>query len=557
MFEVLLPAPGEYILKIFAVSNKYSEKDTYTNICLYQINCSEITTTPTITPKPPFPAVNMFYGISALNAQLVARPISHPGAVVDCNENGEACVVINAVAKDISFSHDLLDTSIPARLLQNYVLYSREDDTVTFTVRTPKRGNYALALYSNVDDTSSNKLTPFCYYLVTSSKQNQEVGGFPSVPNKLVGCIQPSFDALSLDNILCHPADGNNWKSGILHTDCDAECCIVFSHSKPLTIIAELMSAEIDHSDYTSVETNGRTTAVTIRAPVQDPCSLKIYAAELSQAMNLPSVYVAIVFSKPQHATLSPLPQCSIRTWGPAGITAVKYGLTGLNFRNSVSALQKCNVSDFVHSGPTRIYNGGGDFELDLILTEPLQLKAKLQNLDGNPENLENFVFLSKADLNSATVRIRFSNTGSFLLVVYGCAIDDTSGQLSPLAYSLVHVRALSDCTSLFPVAFSVWGASARQLFSPLDQVLQRNREVVVKAFLAKYQRSDDGWVTDNYPEVMAVVDGSSPVTTMCVEGSEYEWKYVAGPGENVFGILVKSEEDSDAMTYALQFKVA
>ena len=482
--------------------------------------------------------------------------------MVECNERGEATVVISVVAKDrnISFTHDLLDSSTPGRLLPKCVVHSFDVDNsgltnLTFVIRTPKPGNYALSLYSNVDDTSSTTFTPFCFYLVNSIKQKQENLEFPQVANKLVGRIQPSFDTLGLDIVSCYPADINNWKTGILHADNNGECFLLLTHSKPLTIIAELSSAQTDYNDFTSVETTGRITAITIRTPVQDPCCLKIYSADIHQTANLPSVYVAITLPTLLKGPILPLPQCPVRIWGPSAITSIKYGLTGISFRNSVSTLKdKLDHPTLNESGPTQIYSGGNDLEMDLELSQPLQLKAKLQNLDGSSANLENYVLLERANITSATIRFRFLNSGSYSLTVYGCATDDNSGQLSPLVYSAVYVTAPSACTLPFPIGFGIWGGSARHLHSPLTQSLERNKEIDIKLFIAKYQKSETGWSTVRYPDVMAVVDGSSPVPIWTTSGCEYAWKYTAGPGEKVLGILIKTAEDADGMTYTLQF---
>ena len=499
---------------------------------------------------------------------MVARTKSHKGARIECDENGEATVVLSVVAKDknIAFTHDLYDSAYPTNSLTDRVVHSHSDHNglteVTFFVRVPRPGTYALALFSNVGDTSSTTFTPFCYYLLTSTKQKQESAQFPRIPNKIIGRLQPGFNELSLDFKSCHPQDRCDWRTGILRTDDNGECCLFLSHSTPLTVVVEFSShVDNEFSDYASVETTGNSTAVSVRPPVHEignsPCCLKIYASKINQSGNLPSVYVGIVFASATNPKVLSFPQCPIRTWGPAGITSLKYGLKKIEFKNSQSALEKmCDDLNFKIGGPTRNYDGGEDFVLDLELSRPLQLKAKVQNINGNSENLENYVLLEKAGPSSAVVRIRFLQTGTFSLVVYACAHDDKSGQLSPLVYSLVSVSAPSSCTLAFPIAFGVWGSSACQLFEPLSLELERNRESTVKLFLAKYQESDGLWSSAPYSEVMAVVDGNQPVTNVTTSDCNYEWTYFPGPGEKVLGILVKPEADSDAMTYALQFKI-
>ena len=495
---------------------------------------------------------------------MIAQAVSHLGPIVDCDENGEAKVVISVVSKDkdIAFTHDLFDTSIPPQPLPHHAVQSHngQSNQITFIARTPKPGNYALALYSNVDDTSSSGFSPFCYYLVTSKKQKAENSKFPPIPNKTVGFLQPFMD-LSLNVKSCYPSDKCDLKNGILGTDDEGECCIVLSHSQLLTVIVELSDDQSVFNEHTCIETTGTLTSITVRPPASHlgmAYCLKIYAAELDQSKNLPSVFVGLIFSHVKQNDIPPFPQCPLKTWGPAGPTFVKNGVKRVRYRNSKAALRsKYDNPELDLYAPRRIYSGGDDFILELEMTEPLQLKVKVHDVEGGGDDSVNqSVLLEKPNISSAAVRVRFANPGTFSLVAYGSSQSDQSGQLSPLVYTLVHVTSPSSNTQPFPVVYGIWGSSACQLYYPLSQNLSKEEEVSIKIFLGQFQKQASEWSIVPYPEVMAVADGSRPVDLEVSSENMFEWKYFPGLGEQILGILVKPQENSDSMTYALQFKI-
>ena len=564
-----MPNPGKYMLNIYSTSNTYNTRQTFSNICEYQINCQVIRPLSKTFLRPPFPVIDSFYGISVPNYQLVARPVSHRGAVVECNENGEAKIVMKVAKNDgyVSFSHTLYEASaVPAKSLpKGWVIHSFEETSsqtnVVFVLRTPKPGNYALALYSNANDTSSNTLVQFGYYLVISQKQTKKNTKFPDVANGLVGRIQPRFDSLHLDVASIQPNTKNNsWKSGILHTDMTGELTIVFKHSEPLLLSTKLSSSiQDDHFEYVSAETTGKVTAITIHPPNNDICCLHVYAAPIDHTESLPSVFVAMIHPNYsyQKTKISKLPQCPIAMWGPSWKNFIENGVKRVLFQKSRSTFQGiCQHPELDKSGPTRIYNGGADFEIDLELQWPLKLKAQLQNLNSKSENLDKFVLLEKADINSATIRVRFPSKGIFSLALFGSANDDSSGNLFPLLHCLINSKAHSLSTSPFPTNYTIWGESAHQLYGPLSRSIMRNREVYIKVFLAKYQKSKTGWSTVPFPEVSALVDGNSQVARFARTGCVYEWKYFAGPGEKELGILVKPDAEDSKRTYALKFEI-
>ena len=570
---MFIPSPGKYLLKLFAHSNKYNEKNIYTNICLYQIDCAATGKIPPgCKAYPPFPIISTFYGPSVRNSQYIARPVSHTGPLVECDAKGEAKVVMTVTAEDprIAFANDLYDASPARKVISRRVINSMDKTPgnleITFYIRAPSKGNFALALYSNADDTFSGSFLPFCYYLVKSMNQKEALGDFPEIPNDVVGPIFPKFQESSMRFRFCHPDSNCEWKTGNLYSDEEGECIIGFEHSHPITLIADLSPFDTNENlnSYINVQTTGLITCVIIRTPSKKfgkaGFLLKIYAAEASHDQSIPSVFVGLVYPSGESLDPETFPLSPIRAWGPSCLHYTAVGITWMSFENSSWPFKKkCSQSVFSNCAPHRLYDGGTDFEILIKFLAPIQLKTRLEDhCDPTSEGLDNYMLLSAAESRSAVIRVRFPHPGYFTLIIYGSKIEDSSGQLVPLSYILVQATTPSLCTNPYPTAFGVWASSARNIHNPLNLVLKRNKEVTVKAYIAKFKKSEDGedWKEEAYPGVFFVVDGNQPIHPSSTTNNLYEWKYVPGPGEKVAGILVKPEEDSQSMTYALQYAI-
>lgn len=571
-FEVFIPTPGKYLLKLFAHSNKYNEVNIYTNICLYQIDCAA-TGKPAMNCKvfPPFPNISSFYGPSVFNSECIARPVSHTGPIVECDENGEAKVIIKVTAEDpkIAFAHDLFDSTSSKNAINHRVICSYDKSPtvfqITYFIRAPSKGNFALCLYSNIADTSVGSFVPFCYYLVNSTKAVKS-DDFMKIPNDVIGPIHPNFQEANLRFRFCHPEALCEWKIGKLTSDTDGDCILGFEHPQPITVMADLSCPHATESlnDYVNVQSTGLLTCIVIRTPSNKYENalflLKIYASEGAPKGNIPCVYVTMITPGKEKLDVEAFPQSPSKCWGPSPLHYAEVGITWMSFENSVWAFKgKYAQSQFVSSGPCRVYNGGTDFEVFIKSLGPIQLKTKLQNHDDPASDaLDGFMLLVKGGSQSSVIQVRFPQTGNFTLIVYGSKLENASNQLVPLSYLLIKVTKATNCTNPYPLAFGVWASSARNLISPMNLVLRRNKEYVVKVYLAKYKKSDDelSWTEVTYPSVMFVVDGNHPVHPVSTANNLYEWKYLPGPGEKLAGVLVKPDASAQAMTYALQYQI-
>ncbi|XP_076823906.1 uncharacterized protein LOC143469916 isoform X2 [Clavelina lepadiformis] len=578
VFEFFLPAAGQYLFKIFGLSKKYSDENTFTNVCLYQINCQSVKQIRNNSLiQPPLPIANGQYGPYLGDVGLLAVSMSHPGPVVECDQKGEAKVVFTLTEswKNASFTQELCDVKHGSTsALNGWVLHALNQKgnskEVIFHIKAPTNGNYLLTLYHNWDQfaEAKNTFSAFCQYLVVSRMQVDSNKGnpFPEIPNGRLGSIQPDFNNANLELVSGSPLLGE-WRSGIMKTDAHGECRLLFKHQEPLTFVANLTSSNSTSSldEYCAVETTGSYTAITVRAPVQlcgqVSFALRIYAALLDQTQNIPSVFTALVIPASVHP-VKPLPQAPTRSWGPSGLRFYSHGIQNVRFQNSSSELVtfKTLPKDVQASAPCRIYQGGDDFEMVMSTTRPLQFKAKLIPLDDNAKKGENssedFVFFGNADAYSTCLQLRFAHDGLYSLVVYGSELDDTSGQLVPLMYVLVDATAISTCTIPFPKAFGVWTSSAHTLFSPNSIEILRNKENFIKVYLGRFQKpssSEVEWSVVPFQEV-ALFNGTQRLPPVSPSPGLYEWNYVPGPGETIVGVIVKSDENS--MTFSMQFKV-
>ena len=508
---------------------------------------------------------------------MIARPISHPGPIVECTSKGEAKVVMNITAADsnVAIAHDLFNASVSQKAVRHRVIQSYEKTALgielTLHIRVPQNGNYALAIYSNIENIGSGTFQPFCYYLVSSKDQCDVMDSFPVVPNDVIGAIYPAFSELSLTIEGCLPSKMIDWKHGMVKTDDDGEVMLFLGHEKPLTVLADFSSTADSQSlnKFLCVSTIGKTTCIVARTSSKDygivPYLIKVYAADVGVTQQIPSVYTVIVIPHSANITAEEFFESPSRAWGPIGTNYFKHDITGISFLHSISHIKsKCPLPDFISSDCVRVYKGGDDFEFTLNHVHPLQLKTTLQQIDqtnatAEQQPLDNLMCMYKADAKSSSLKIRVPQTGTYTLSVFGSHVDNASGQLSPLIYISIIANKSSSETSPFPTAFGVWAASARLLHQPFSSSLLRNKENTVKLYLAKFEKpykKSEEWKIVPYPAVAFVADGTVQIQPKSVIDDVYEWKYAPGPAEKVAGILVKADPTSKSMAYALQFQI-
>ena len=560
------------------MSKHYTNENVFVNVCIYQLNCDSISSLPKTKIIPPIPVINLFYGPNVAYSHLIARPVSHTGPIVECTTRGEAKVALHVTCTDsrIAFTQDLFDASgssepLPRRVLRSYERTANGLE-ISFHVRVPKNGNYALALYSNLDNIGTGSFVPFCYYLVSSKVQTDAIDDFPAVPNDIIGPIYPSFEELFLNFKSGVPSKMSEWKNGMVKTDEVGEAILILGHKRPLTVLTEFHCSVETASlnSFSCVASTGLMTCIIVRIPSKEyanvPFLLKIYASGILHSQQIPSVYVAIILPHGNTSHMEPANQflqSPSRCWGPAGSNYEKCQITDVTFLHSTSHMKsKCPSQDFVASDPVRSYKGGEDFECTLHHDAPLQLKSRLQQVAprSQEQQFDQHVCHYKADAKSSSIKIRIPNAGSFVLSIYGSLVEELSGQLAPVLHCAILATKPSSTVTPFPTSFGLWSSSARHLFSPLYPTIPRNKETIVSVFLAKFRKSmrksDREWEVVSYPEVLFVADGTTPVRAKTSANNHFEWRYVPGPADKVVGVLIKPEEESQSMAYALQFQI-
>lgn len=567
VFDVFPPRSDEFLLKVFGLSKQFCPDGFYNNLCIYQITCSEVNLA-NGSCKPPFPIVNESYGPNLTTSEFGLKPVSHTGPNVECDERGEATVVMttSGSAEDCVFSGDLRDaeSSVQENSVVHTVVESSSENRLIVYVRPPQKGNYALTLYSNMKSHDGKTLTSFCHYLISSQKlRASKTEPFPQVPNGKLGVLQPAFSKVGLMLRSCMPQNTTSYHW--LEPDKHGECMFVFQHTQPLSFMVNLATHSSSFNDYALVQTDGKHTVVIARVPpaLEDGkvLRLKVFAAPSDQARDIPSVYTSFIACKNANPDAQPWPQVPSRVWGVVIDKWTGLSVTSLRYLTSNTAVARrtdIDVEGFIASYIT--YAGGNDMEIQLQHSIPLQLKPKLTKV--NPMNrtgtaFENQVIARKNTATSTVFALRLPEPGYYSLSFYGEKADVNKAQLAPIFHCLIEAESPTVCADRFPEAFALWTTSCSELRAPLIGSLKRNKPVAVKITLGCFSKNAEETYTVNpFRKVLLVIDGNTSVEPKSSSGCDYEWQYNCMGEEEKLAVAVQASATKSAVNFVLEFEM-
>jgi len=569
VFEIFLPRPERYLLKVFGLSTKFSLDNHFTNLCTYQINCARVKESNRLL-KPPFPLIDSSYGPNPRMREIGVKPVTHAGPFAECDERGEVAIVMLAKRNpdDFSFSRELRDTD--SVMYNGHVIHTIVDaemeSRLILYVRAPRNGNFSLTLYSSAHATDDEVLKAFCHYLICSRKLSEDAATdpYPEVKGGRLGPVQPCYNDLEISIHSYSPSscEGAHWlKSSAL-----GEYSITFRHNHPLLWSASLMSSSAAYDDFVMLRTDGNFSTVAVRTPtnIVDRMVLlvKVYAAPLGQFEQVPAVFIAFVTCRKSKQTLYPWPQSPTRMWGPVWEKYNDLSITSVRFSTPASTSASPEHEEKLRS-PYRKYAGSGDYHMELEHKRPFQIKPKLIGLNeygARPVDRDAYAIVCKATLTSSTLRLRFPDTGYYRLILFGEAQEDQSGQLAPFYYALFHVKKPAARKSQFPMQFALWTTSRIELHSPLNHVLKRGEKILFKLTLGSFSKRASGqYDVRPYPNVMLLVNEATPLeSTLNAAQSpcEYEWIYKPAERDTKIGIVIQEDASQQSLSYILLFEV-
>ncbi|XP_078489685.1 uncharacterized protein LOC100176689 isoform X2 [Ciona intestinalis] len=469
VFEIYIPTPGKYQIKIHALSKKFSE-NSFTWMSEYQINCSDKKTYPndqSWSAVPPFPNSSSYYGPGKQVSELNMTAVSHKGPVVQCDENGEAKVVMQLPKGKVGlkFTKSLFSVFDDKDSMDSFLVHTtferNKENVVVFRVRTPTYGNYCLKLYQKtISDAEYDKsFDHFCSYLVVSQKQKigENALPFPDIGAHQLGKCLPNYDTVGLSILSHSPKNDDLIQEACIDADSTGQCFISFSHQEPLTFSSDLLSAASlpSMNDNVLIETTGQETVFRIKIPASNPklapVVLMVYAAKSNG--SIPAVYKMLIncskVTKADESSLTP-ENC---TWG-INLQGFKMGLHLKGFQHAEPEIcSHFKFEKWMTSLPVCSYKGGNDVKICMGLSQPLVLQIDLKSLCNEAKNppCDKLCSVQRSDSTSATFVLRVPCKGWFSAIIFGRKKSDDTGSLPCLGELLITASQPSRCTTPFP----------------------------------------------------------------------------------------------------------
>nr|XP_026694483.1 hillarin-like isoform X2 [Ciona intestinalis] len=469
VFEIYIPTPGKYQIRIQALSKKFSE-NSFTCMSEYQINCSDkkMSNDQSLSAVPPFPNSSSYYGPGKEVSQLNMTAVSHKGPVVQCDENGEAKAVLQLPKGKVclKFTQSLFSVFNDKDGMKSFSVHTiferNKRNVVVFRVRAPTYGNYCLMLYQKtISDAEDNKpLNHFCSYLVVSQKQKKGENAlpFPDIGADQLGKCLPNYDTVGLSILSHSPKNDDLIQEACIDADSTGQCFISFSHQEPLSFSSDLLSAASlpNMKNNVLIETTGQETVFRIKIPASNPklapVVLMVYAARSNG--SIPGVYKMLInCSKVTRADESSLTPKN-RTWG-INLQGFKMGLHFRGFQHAEPEI--CSHFKFerwMTSLPVCSYKGGNDVKVCIGLSQPMVLQIDLIPLGNEAKNspCDKLTSVQQSDSTSATFVLRVPYKGWFSVNIFGRKKSDDTGSLPCLGQLLITASQPSRCTTPFPV---------------------------------------------------------------------------------------------------------
>jgi len=502
--HIYLPKKGEYILEIYVMSKRPGQDSLFNIVAIYQLNCDEHESTPESDFRPLFPKICSYYGFSQHGFEIGLAKVTPIDSLISCDKYGEGKVTVlyskpESKEEFIEFAHSLYPSEseqtkpLKDRILQS-VSYRDNRFLVTFRIRLPNEGNFALILYFNRNK-QIPRFTDFAHYLVSWRKNTfPNNPSFPKLPGGKLGPISPNFEKLSLRLVGVFPAESNDINDGCLNVNESGEGMICFEHSEPVAFMVE----KVDEMVESMIECTQFYSFITVRVQPKDTRKtflLKIFGSKVNKVDGIPQVYQFMVFADKPAKRSQHLPLCPVYYWGAVQNKLQDRKTTVTGFTNSVSWTQsKFRIKSNDDLVPCRLYAGGEDLQLFFKYKTPYPMKPTLKMIEhsGQEINFDRYCISQLADSSNSTIRARFPKKGVYSLAVFAGSFDDEDTRqntLTSVFYSLIVVDIESAIVKPFPHTFSLWTSSYHQLITGLDDTFfKRGEESVLKVnFLVNF----------------------------------------------------------------------
>ncbi len=262
-YSIRFPKSGMFRMDIFGQDTE--EHSTYDLVCSYVINCSESKTN--CLPLPDSPDIGWGHSEESYNLGITPN-IDQETIIV--TKDGK-CEISLGLDQSYKVSCNLKHLTYDVWLLQKHVLIYREDDTVTFQMRLPEAGEYALKIYACTAGLFK-KMKNVCNYLIQSENVDAQFITFSGIRGGVLGkvTLTENFQVVPISY------------SKAFVTATDNRITLSMSSEEGVELLAEMCST-IMHSKYLATRVirlhSDTTTTFEIDLPKEGEYSLNIFAS--------------------------------------------------------------------------------------------------------------------------------------------------------------------------------------------------------------------------------------------------------------------------------------
>lgn len=281
--SIEFPASGKFKLELFC-SDK-AVYDTYFPICTYVINVERAKKNARAYPENSRPQWGPSHELEAAGL----TPLTHKQGMIQL-DTGEVEMSFSS-ENDVTVLPKMHSISKSADSMKRFVVYRRENNTVTLNIKFPEAGDYALNLFAEKKAKEGDGLPNVCSYLISSRNPAADTSPFFVSGNGQLGATD-DFDMLCMKAV--------SQPSAYIEATCNnGQIDFSFDTPVPCDLLATMIlcrdNKEHNMDCFTFIVKKVDQTTIKARFSEKGNYMLKIYGKEKTKDGSFPLVFVYLV----------------------------------------------------------------------------------------------------------------------------------------------------------------------------------------------------------------------------------------------------------------------